>query len=71
MIVRVNGKDLSGAIRVLRNKLNKDGLLQELVQRRFALSPSERRREKAKRAEARNRKQAKFREWRRKARGTA
>jgi len=44
--VEVRDNDIEQAIKVLRNKMSKDGILTELRQRRFAEKPSEKRRRK-------------------------
>jgi len=55
MLVWVNG-NLERAIKVLKGKLGKDGLMAELKMREGFLSRSERRREKSARAEKRRNK---------------
>lgn len=44
--VTVENSDIEQAIRVLRHKISKDGILTELKRRRFAEKPSEKRRRK-------------------------
>lgn len=44
--VDVRNNDIEQAIKVLRNKISKDGILSELRTRRFAEKPSEKRRRK-------------------------
>ncbi len=40
MEIRVNGKDLERALKLLKRQLQKDGLLKELKKRRFYEKPS-------------------------------
>lgn len=44
--VEVRDGDIEQAIKILRNKMSKDGILTELRHRRFAEKPSEKRRRK-------------------------
>jgi len=44
--VDVRDNDIEQAIKVLRNKISKDGILSELRNRRFAEKPSEKKRRK-------------------------
>ena len=44
--VDVRNNDVEQAIKVLRNKISKDGILSELRRRRFAEKPSEKKRRK-------------------------
>ncbi len=44
--VEVRGDDIEQAIKILRNKISKDGILTELRRRRFAEKPSEAKRRK-------------------------
>jgi small subunit ribosomal protein S21 len=49
--IKVNDNNIEGALKVLKNKLNKDGLFKEIKRRRSYEKPSEK--EKRKRTEAR------------------
>jgi len=44
--VTVENNDIDQAIKILRHKMSKDGILTELKRRRFAEKPSEKRRRK-------------------------
>ncbi len=59
MEIRVQGGDLNKAIKVLKRKLQQDGLFRELRQRRFYEKTSIKRRRKAKDAQRRLRKKQK------------
>jgi len=57
--VKVFGDDLNKAVKVLKRKLQQDGLYRELRNRRFHEKPSIKRRRKAKDAQRRLRKKQK------------
>jgi len=57
--VKVFGDDLNKAVKVLKRKLQQDGLYRELRNRRFHEKPGIRRRRKAKEAQRRLRKKQK------------
>lgn len=59
MEVKVFGDDLNKAVKVLKRKLQQDGLYRELRNRRFYEKPSARKRRKAKESEKRLRKKQK------------
>lgn len=59
MEVKVFGEDLNKAVKVLKRKLQLDGLYRELRNRRFYEKPSARKRRKAKESERRLRKKQK------------
>ncbi|WP_321368164.1 30S ribosomal protein S21 [uncultured Desulfuromusa sp.] len=59
MEIRVQGGDLNKAIKVLKRKLQQDGLYRELRQRRFHEKSSIKRRRKAEDAQRRLRKKQK------------
>lgn len=59
MEVKVFGDDLNKAVKVLKRKLQQDGLYRELRNRRFHEKPSIKRRRKAKEAQRRLRKKQK------------
>ncbi|WP_303720214.1 30S ribosomal protein S21 [Malonomonas rubra] len=59
MEVKVFGEDLNKAVKVLKRKLQQDGLYRELRNRRFYEKPSARKRRKAKESERRLRKKQK------------
>ena len=46
--VEVRGGNLEKAMRVLKKKVQKEGIVRELKQRQFYIKPSEKRREKIK-----------------------
>ena len=56
MEIKVFGDDLNKAVKILKKKLQQDGLYRELRNRRFYEKPSARKRRKAKEAEKRLRK---------------
>lgn len=59
MEVKVFGDDVNKAVKVLKRKLQQDGLYRELRNRRFHEKPSIKRRRKAKEAQRRLRKKQK------------
>mgnify|MGYP001335421513 CR=1 FL=1 len=59
MEVKVFGDDLNKAVKVLKRKLQQDGLYRELRNRRFYEKPSARKRRKAKESAKRLRKKQK------------
>jgi ribosomal protein S21 len=67
LVCVVNG-DVHEAIRKLRGKLTKDGILRELKIRESYINPSEAKKAKQRIAERRRKKRMKFREWKRKGR---
>jgi len=62
MLVEVNGS-LNAAIKVLKGKIAKDGLMAEVRRREAYQSPSERRREKDATAKRRKLKHSRLKVW--------
>jgi len=54
--IRVSGNDVEGAIKLLKRKLQRDGLLRDLKERRFYEKPSVKTRRKQREAQKRRRK---------------
>ena len=46
--IEVRGNNVEKALRVLKKKLNKDGMMKELKARQYFIKPSEKKREKKK-----------------------
>jgi small subunit ribosomal protein S21 len=65
--IRVNGNDLEKALRLLKRKLQKDGLMGELKKRRFYEKPSVKLKSKQREAQKRKAKNARRRMQNRKA----
>ena len=63
MLVEVVNNDIGRAVRALKSKLGKDGLLSELRRREYYLSPSEWRKKKDTIALARKQKHRKVKVW--------
>jgi small subunit ribosomal protein S21 len=59
--IRVNGKDLEKALRILKRELQKDGLMGELKKRRFYEKPSVKLRNKQREAQKRKARNARRR----------
>ena len=56
MEIKVSGNDVEGAIKLLKRKLQRDGLLRDLKERRFYEKPSVKTRRKQREAQKRRRK---------------
>jgi small subunit ribosomal protein S21 len=54
--IKVSGNDVEGAIKLLKRKLQRDGLLRDLKERRFYEKPSVKTRRKQREAQKRRRK---------------
>ena len=52
--IEVRGNNVEKALRVLKKKLNKDGMMKELKARQYFIKPSEKKREKKKEGIRRN-----------------
>jgi small subunit ribosomal protein S21 len=65
--IRVNGNDLEKALRLLKRKLQKDGLMGELKKRRFYEKPSVKLKSKQREAQKRKARNARRRMQNRKA----
>ena len=61
MEIRVNGNDLETALRVLKRKLQRDGLMGELKKRRFYEKPSVKLKSKQREAQKRKARNARRR----------
>ncbi len=64
MEVRVNGNDISKALRLLKRTVEKEGLFRELKRRRFYEKPSVKKRRKQREAQKRRVKTARLRRYR-------
>ena len=56
MEIKVTGHDIEGAIRLLKRKIQRDGLLRDLKERRFYEKPSVKTKRKRREAQRRRRK---------------
>jgi ribosomal protein S21 len=63
IVVQVNNGDINRAIKVLKLRLSKDGVLHEAKQREYYLSRSERRKAKDSIAQHRKQKHSRFKVW--------
>ena len=63
MEIRVQDNQIDKAIRDLKRKLAKEGVLRDLKRKRFYLKPSERKKLKQKEAEKRRAKARRSRRW--------
>jgi small subunit ribosomal protein S21 len=57
--IQVNGNDLEKALKILKRKLQRDGLLKELKKRRYYKKPSVKMRDKQREAQKKRAKSAK------------
>ncbi|MBI4686074.1 MAG: 30S ribosomal protein S21 [Nitrospirae bacterium] len=61
MEIRVIGNDIEGAIKLLKRKIQRDGLMKELKEKRFYEKPSVKTKRKQREAQKRRRKSLKLR----------
>lgn len=60
MEIKVVGNDVEGAIKLLKRKIQRDGLLRDLKERRFYEKPSVKTKRKQREAQKRRRKSIRF-----------
>lgn len=60
MEIKVIGNDVEGAIKLLKRKIQRDGLLRDLKERRFYEKPSVKMKRKQREAQKRRRKSIRF-----------